>query len=481
MGFFFNKKQQAEVRGEDVDIDTSTQDGQLLRALMTGEGTVTRVEALQVPAVAACVRLISDTISTVPIRLYKVNAETRQLDEVTDDPRLKMLNVDTGDTLSAVQFKKALVRDYLLDKGGYAYIERRGNKVKALRYIDPGYISFNSNEDPIYKDYDILVNGEEFRPYQFIKVLRNTQNGRSGVSVVEENSRPIAVAYLITKFQQNLIKKGGNKKGFLKAQDRITDDAIKKLKDAWERMFSENSENVIILNKGMEFQQSSETSTEMQINETVNTLTREICEIFGVNISMLSKGDTGTVSREERIVFIQYCIQPILAEFINALNRDLLLESEKDTMRFEADTSEFTKADPLERYQAYEIASRNGFMQIDEIRFKENLKPLGLDFVKMGLQDVMYYPDKDMTYNPNMNTVGGIKLAMEDREEAKAAQAAAREAEKAKQAAELEALKNQLAGGSGAQGNQGGNATPADDDKQNGEGGKEADADRDQE
>jgi HK97 family phage portal protein len=463
MGWFFNKDKdvRADTKGDMVDIDTSTQDGQLLRALVSGEYAITREQALQVPAVAACVRLIGDTISTVPIRLYKVNDETRQLDEVTDDPRLQMLNVDTGDTLSAAQFKKALVRDYLLDKGGYAYIEKRGNKVKALRYIDPGYISFNSNEDPIYKDYDILVNGRTFRPYQFIKVLRNTRNGRRGISVVEENSQPIGVAYLITKFQQRLIKTGGNKKGFLKSQNRIDDKAIASLKDAWARLFSEDSENVVVLNNGMEFQQSSESSTEMQINETVNTLTKEICQIFGVSMNLLSRGETGTASREERIVFIQYCIQPILEEFVNALNRDLLLESEKDNMRFEADTSEFTKADPLERYQAYEIASRNGFMQIDEIRFKENMKPLGLDFVKMGLQDVMYYPNKGVTYNPNMNTIGGMDLAMEDRKAAKE-----------KQAMELEIIKNQLAGV---------NAAPTDDDKNDGEGGKEADESSDQE
>ena len=460
MGWFFNKDK--DVRADtEVDIDTSTQDGQLLRALVTGEYVLTREQALQVPAVAACVRLISDTISTVPIRLYRFNDETRQLDEVTDDPRLRMLNVDTGDTLSAVQFKKALVRDYLLDKGGYAYIEKRGNMVKALRYIEPGYISFNSSEDPIYKDYDILVNGEQFRPYQFIKVLRNTQNGRRGVSVVEESAQPIGVAYLITKFQQRLVKTGGNKKGFLKSQNRIDEKSINALKAAWERMFSENSENVVILNNGMEFQQSSESSTEMQINETVNTLTREICEIFGVSENLLSRGASGSATKEDRTVFIQYCIQPILAEFINALNRDLLLESEKDNMRFEADTSEFTKADPLERYQAYEIASKNGFMQIDEIRYKENMKPLGLNFVKMGLQDVMYYPDKDITYNPNMNTIGGIELAMEDRNTAKE-----------RQAMELEAMKNQLAGAS---------AAPADDDKESKEGGKEADESSDQE
>ena len=61
------------------------------------------------------------------------------------------------------------------------------------------------------------------------------------------------------------------------------------------------------------------------------------------------------------------------------------------------------------------------------------MPPLGLDFVKLGLQDVLYYPDKDgMTFVPNMNAVGGIKLAMEDREEAKKQKEAELEAEKKK-------------------------------------------------
>ena len=55
-------------------------------------------------------------------------------------------------------------------------------------------------------------------------------------------------------------------------------------------------------------------------------------------------------------------------------------------------------------------------MQIDEIRFKENMEPLGLDFVKLGLQDVLYYPNEKVTFVPNMNQVGGIELAREDRE-----------------------------------------------------------------
>lgn len=410
MGIFFKKE---EERAEELNTEAVT-DG-LLKAFLSSGTVLSKHEALQIPAVAACVRLICDTVAMIPFKLYKYDAESTQLEEVPDDSRVAMLNVDTGDTLDAVQFKKALIEDYLLDKGGYAYIEKRGNKVKALRYVDTDYVAFNTNADPIFKEYSIEVNGSSYKPYEFLKILRNSRDGQQGKGIIEECAAPLSVAWHITQFQDRLIKTGGNKKGFVKSPKQLRPEAIKALKDAWTRLYSESSENVVVLNEGLEFQESSESSTEMQINETVETLTRQIVEVFGVPYSMIN----GSCTKEDRVCFIQYCIQPILTEFENALNRDLLLEKEKGIFKFAADTSELTKADILERYQSYEIACKNGFMQIDEVRYKENYKPLGLDFVKLGLQDVLYYPEDGITFLPNMNQVGGVKLAMEDRKTAK--------------------------------------------------------------
>ena len=429
MGLFFRQK--SEERAEETnEVNENAVDESLLKAFLSSGTVLSRNEAMQIPAVSACVRLICDTVAMIPFKLYKYDDDTTQLEEISDDPRVAMLNVDTGDTLDAVQFKKAIVEDYLLDKGGYAYIEKRGNKVKSLRYVDTSYVSFNYNADPIFKEYMIQVNGNSYAPYDFLKILRNSKDGQQGRGIIEENAAPLMVAWRITQFQDRLIKTGGNKKGFVKSPRQLKPDAMSKLKDAWTKMYSENTENVVILNEGLEFQESSESSTEMQINETVNTLTHQIAQVFGVPTSLLSGSSTSTAGKDDRVTFIQYCIHPILAEFENALNRDLLLEKEKGVYRWAADTSELTKADILERYQAYEVACKNGFMQIDEIRYKENFKPLGLDFVKLGLQDVLYYPDNGLTFLPNMNQVGGIDLAMKDRE-----------LDTEKQMAEIEAIK----------------------------------------
>jgi len=405
----FKKRQ--EIRADTwADIDDSTKEGRLLRAILTGESVMSVEQAMQIPAVAACVNLICNTIAMIPFKLYEIK-DDMQLREVTDDKRVRIINADTGDTLDAVQMKKALVKDYLLDKGGYAYIERRGNKTVSLRYVRPGHVSFTDNADPIFKDYNILVNGNTFRPYEFLKILRNTEDGHKGKGITEDNSQQIALAWNTLKYQSKLMATGGAKKGFIKSSKRLTDQAIKALKDAWRRLFTNGSENVIILNEGAEFQESSETSVEMQINESVNTSGKQICQIFGVPAQMINR-EVGTASEEDRLMFIQYCVQPILTEFENALNRDFLLEKEKDSYKWAADTSELTKADILKRYQAYEVACKNGFMQVDEVRFRENMQPLGLDFVKLGLQDVLYYPEKKQIFVPNMNAASDVEQAM---------------------------------------------------------------------
>lgn len=95
----------------------------LLRAILAAD-CMTRDQAMNVPAFAACVNKIAETISTIPIRLYKL--VDGKLEEVKDDERPRCLNDDTGDTLDGVQFKRALTRDYLTGKGGMHSSTGRG-------------------------------------------------------------------------------------------------------------------------------------------------------------------------------------------------------------------------------------------------------------------------------------------------------------------------------------------------------------------
>jgi len=386
---------------EPEKTETESNEDALLRASLSDD-YMTRDQAMNVPAFAACVNKIAETVSTIPIRLYRL--VDGKLEAVEDDTRVRLLNDDTGDTLDGVQFKRALVRDYLMGKGGYAFINRTGNRIRSLHYVRESEVSFLFTSDPIFKDYDIMIQGTKYKPFEFLKVLRNTEDGRSGRSVVDENSEVLSVSYHSLEYEKNLVKTGGNKKGFVKSAKKLAEPAIKALKAAWRRLYQNNTENVVILNEGLEFQEASNTSVEMQLNENKKTNSDEICKLFNMPPAMINGGAT----EQDKTNFVQYCLNPILKEIECALNRDLLLESEKGSFYFAADTSELTKGDIEKRFRAYETACKNGFMQIDEIRLRENMPPLGLDFGRLGLQDVLYDPVTKQFYMPNMNKTGGL-------------------------------------------------------------------------
>ena len=396
---FFRRAEQTESES-DASAD-------LLKALL-GKQTLSKREAMNVPAFAACVELIANTVSMIPFYLYR-----RGDDEVmrVDDDRVTMLNDDTGDTMTGVQFKRAMVTDYLTGKGGYAYINKPGTKHRSLHYVREEEISFQHSTDPIFKEYTVLVQGRSYQDCEFLKVLRNSRNGWRGVSVVEESGELISAAYYTQKLQKVLAQTGGNKKGFVRSQRHLTDSAMDALKAAWRNLYQSNSENVVILNDGLEFKESSSTSAELQLNESVQTMTDSICKVFGVPVGMLSAHPTA----EDQTRFIQYCIVPILTEFECSMNRDLLKENEKKTLFFAADTSDLTKGNIKERYEAYATGIKSGFLQIDEVRYMEHKKPLGLDYVKLGLQDVWYDPETKLFYNPNMNQSGSFDTSVPDK------------------------------------------------------------------
>lgn len=399
---FWSKKE--EVREEQVENNANDV---LLRSLLGAEAGITANNALQIPAFAACVNFLKDTVAMLPIKLYKADYDEngrKIVSEIEDDDRCKLLNGDTGDTLNGTEMKAAMIKDYLIYGESYVYINRTRNRYKSLHYIPRHSLSIITGVDPIFKTYKVDVNGQSYYPHQFVKILRDTTNGASGHGVVAENNKILEVAYNSLLFEGSLVSKGGNKKGFLKSQKRLTQDAINALKNAWSKLYSNNEENVIILNDGLEFQESSNTSVELQLNQNKETNRKEICSIFKISPNVLDEKATD----EEYNLTIKMAVLPILTEITTALNRDLLLEKEKGSYFFAFDTSEIMRGDIEKRYNAYSTAVNAGWITKNEIRAKENMVSIeGLDVVSMSLGDVIFDTKTNTFFTPNTSTLIG--------------------------------------------------------------------------
>ena len=384
MGIFRKEKRE-------TTMDETQVDDLLLTALLKG-GKIDRETALSIPTVSACVDLICNTFAMIPFKLYKetIKDGKRATEEVADD-RTRLINEDTTDTLDGFQFKKALCEDYLMGKGGYAYVKKNGNKFVGLFYVEDNKITISKNANSIYKRFDVMVDGNTYKNYEFIKLLRNTKDGASGTGLTEEISQALETASRRLRYEYELTATGGSRKGFLKSSKHLDEKSMKALKKAWEDYYAGNA-NTVVLNDGIDFQEASNSSQQNEMDAKTRTFADEVREIFHLNANFDD--------------FIKNAIMPIATAFATALNRDFLLEKEKKTYYFAPDTKELLKGSLKERYEAYRIAITTGFKTRNEIRYMEDDDAIeGLDMITLGLGEVLLNADTGEIYTPNTNTL----------------------------------------------------------------------------
>ena len=371
---FFDRFRRTENRADGfVEVDDP-----LLRALVGGGGEATRDMALQVPAISGGIDLIANVIAGTPIVLYQ--EKDGKAEPVKGDRRVFLLNDEPEENMNANQWWHAMIEDYFLTKGGYAWIEKARGEIRALHYVKSEDVSIIRREDPLRKDFEIQVAGQIFQPMHFLRILRKSRDGAEGMPITRENSQLINVANQALKLELAMSKRGGNKKGFLKSENKLTKEAMDDLKDAWKDLYSTGENNAMVLNKGLDFMEISETSVEMQLNENKKANANEFAKLFHISPETAS-GKTTDLEGLAKLAAI-----PVMKAIECAFNQALLL---KGSLR--------------ERMEAYKLAVDANIMQIDEIRFEEDLPSLGLNWIKLGLDDVLYDPKTNTVYTPNTN------------------------------------------------------------------------------
>lgn len=378
---FFSKK--PEIRADEGSISDAIEGSRTLATEISVKHT------LEIPAVSEVINFIAGTIASLPVKMV-INGQESY------DYRTKLLNAETGDLLDSNQFKRQLISDMLLTGGGYAFVKKKANKVTGLYYLRPDIVSISNGTDPVEKDVKIYVNGREYREWDIMRITRNSLNGVGGIGIVQENPILLNTMYASMKYEYSTMSSGA-RRGFLTADYKLDKESMNALKLAWRRFTStDNNTDVMIMNKGIGFQSAQSTATENQLNQSKSENANALRQMLGVS------DDYDTTFKK--------CFLPIIAQLESAYNKFLLLESEKDSHKFVIDCSEMLKTDTKSRYEAYQTALNSGILQIDEVREMENMPPIGLDFVKLSLGDVLYNPSTKEIFTPNTGETGEIDV-----------------------------------------------------------------------
>lgn len=360
---------------------------------------VTRKQALSVPAVASALFLISGIIAGIPIKLYRRDGNT--ITEITDDERTKLLNIETNSTLGAFETKQAMINDLIMEGACYCYIGKDGNSATSLQYLPKYRVSVLDNGKLIDRTVLFLVDGNYYDNFNIMRAVRNSNDGVHGRGLLDDNATQISSMYNALVYENGVISKGV-RKGFLKSEGRLTVKALEALKKAWRMMTAKlGTSDVIVLNKGITFESADSTAVENQLNESKQTNADLIYKLFGFT-------DKTFTDEKAFNIFVKTTIMPIVNCFVEAINRAMLLETEKGNLYFSLDMNDLLKADMLTRFNAYKTALDSNWINVDEIRQREDLSPMGIDFVSMNLANVFYYPDTKKVYTPNTGVLGDL-------------------------------------------------------------------------
>lgn len=355
------------------------------------EVDVNRNSILSLSAVASAIELISSTISTLDFKLYKKINKTK-IEEIEDDNRLYLLNVEPNYLMNSTQMKKAIVQDIILDGNAYVNIEKVRNEIKTLNYLESRNLNVVLDTEPIHKDAKISIQGENYEVYDFIIATLNTLDGVQGKGILKNNRDLLALALLVQTYLNKNFKSGGGRKGVWKSEKKIGDTEFKQFKqDA--KDVQETDAN-IVLNSNINYTPLSNTNRDMQILEIKQFIAAELRMLFNI---------PGKLDNDGFKSFIKIVLNPIINSIESAVNKALLLEDEKKQgYFFKLDVNELTRADIDTRFLAYKTSLDAGIESVNEIRMKENLELVdGMDIHKMTIGQALYNSKDGSWFVPN--------------------------------------------------------------------------------
>lgn len=343
--------------------------------------TVNERTAMQTTAVYACVRILAETIASLPLHTY-MNTESGK-EKARDHPIYYLLSDSPNPEMTSFVFRETLMGHLLLWGNSYSQIIRNGHgKVVALYPLLPDKMKVGRSENgEIY--YLYTSEGKEY-------LLRNTEvlhipglgfDGLIGYSPIAMAKNAIGMALATEEYGAKFFSNGANPGGVLEHPGVVKDPH--RIRDSWNQVYqgTSNAHRVAVLEEGMKFSPIGIPPEQAQFLETRKYQTEEICRIFRVPPHLVGDLERATFSNIEHqsISFVVHTIRPWLVRIEQSINKALFSEEERHKYFVSFLVEGLLRGDYESRMRGYSIGIQNGFMSPNDVRSLENMNPIPSD------------------------------------------------------------------------------------------------------
>ena len=365
----------------------SPKDPALARWLGLGYGTSSKVDvneetAMRFTAFFAAVRIITDSIASLPLHVYERKAGGGRT-EVTMHPASYVLNVEPNNEMGAMTLRETQLAGALGFGNGFAEIRRDGRQnVMSLHIRQPEHVTLERSRQNNGLLYNVQSPGGESRLVESDKMLHIKGLGGDGLigySPVRMFAEAIGMGLAAEKFGATFYGNSARPSGGLSLPNTLSDGAYKRMQeDLDEKSKPHNAHRPLLLEGGATWQAFTMPLNEAQFIEARKFQLQEIARIFRIPLHMLGDLDRATFSNisEQSLDFGKHTIRPWCVRLEQEYNRMLLRDDERKKLFIKHNMEGVLRADIKTRYLAYKSARNDGWMNVDEIREKEDMNPL---------------------------------------------------------------------------------------------------------
>ena len=385
MGLFKNRKKSRDApKVEDRTVGSSFT---FFMGNSSSGKTVTERSAMQMTAVYACVRILSEAVAGLPLHFYRYKADGSK-EKAIDSNLYHLIHDEPNPEMSSFVFRETLMTHLLLWGNAYAQIIRNGKgEVIALYPLMPNKMSVDRDENgKLYYTYTRsdcepnAMNGSSvvLEPKDVLHIPGLGFDGLVGYSPIAMAKNAIGLAIATEEFGSKFFANGAAPSGVLEHPGTIKDPS--RVREAWQSQFggSGNSGKVAVLEEGMKYTPISISPEQAQFLETRKFQINEIARIFRVPPHMVGDLEKSSFSNIEQqsLEFVKYTLDPWVVRWEQSLSRSLLSEDEKKQYFFKFNLEGLLRGDYQSRMNGYSIATQNGWMSANDIQELEDLDKL---------------------------------------------------------------------------------------------------------
>ena len=377
--------------------------------------------SLQISAVYACVRILSETIGTLPFHLYRVTPDGGR-EKAIDHPLYFLLAKEPNSEMTSTVFRQTMMLQALLWGNAYAQIIRNGRgEVLEIYPLQASRMKVDRDENcRLYYEYTRsdgdanslkgTASTVKLKPEEVLHIPSLGFDGIIGSSTIALAKNSIGLAIATEEYASKLFQNGARPSGVLEHPGVLKDS--EKLRKSWQETFggSGNSNKVAVLEEGVHYQPISISPEEAQFLDSRKFSVQEIARVFRIPPHMLGDLERSTYNNVEEmsLEFVKYTLEPWIILWEQCFERSLLTRDEKMKYFIKMNVDGLLRGDFRTRMEGYRVGINCGIYSVNEVRRLEDLDILpearGGEFhVTNG--NVVKLEDAGLAYSVNGNKV----------------------------------------------------------------------------